>query len=59
MAGRIKVIAGDFFVDPLPPADIYGMGRILHDWTEEKIHHLLSKMYAACRPAAVFWSWRS
>jgi acetylserotonin O-methyltransferase len=50
VAGRIKAIAGDFFTDPLPPADIYGMGRILHDWTEEKIHLLLSKMYASLPP---------
>jgi acetylserotonin N-methyltransferase len=45
-AGRIEVMAGDFFKDPLPAGDIYGMGRILHDWTEEKIHKLLTKMYA-------------
>ena len=29
-------IAGDFFVDPLPPADLYSLGRILHDWSDEK-----------------------
>jgi len=28
---------GDFFADPLPPADRYALGRILHDWTEAKI----------------------
>jgi acetylserotonin O-methyltransferase len=41
------VIAGDFFTDPLPEADLYGLGRILHDWSAEKIHRLLSKVYAA------------
>lgn len=41
------VIAGDFFQDPLPPADLYAVGRILHDWSEEKIHRLLAKIYAA------------
>jgi acetylserotonin N-methyltransferase len=50
VAGRIEVVAGDFFEDPLPAGDIYGMGRILHDWTEEKIHKLLSKMYARLPP---------
>ena len=35
-ASRIEVIAGDFFVDELPEADIYSLGRILHDWTEPK-----------------------
>jgi acetylserotonin N-methyltransferase len=41
------VVAGDFFVDPLPPADLYALGRILHDWSEEKIHRLLQKVLAA------------
>jgi acetylserotonin O-methyltransferase len=41
------IIAGDFFTDPLPPADLYCLGRILHDWSENKIHKLLAKIYAA------------
>lgn len=41
------VIAGDFFADPLPPADLYAIGRILHDWSEDKIRLLLAKIYAA------------
>ncbi len=40
-------IAGDFFTDPLPDADLYSVGRILHDWSDEKIHRLLSRIYAA------------
>jgi acetylserotonin O-methyltransferase len=40
-------IAGDFFTDPLPQADLYSVGRILHDWSDETIHHLLAKIYAA------------
>jgi acetylserotonin N-methyltransferase len=40
-------IAGDFFNDPLPPADLYSVGRILHDWSDEKIHGLLARIYAA------------
>lgn len=44
---RVKLHAGDFFTDPLPPADIYSLGRILHDWTEEKIYFLLMKIHAA------------
>jgi acetylserotonin N-methyltransferase len=50
VAGRIEVVAGDFFDDPLPPADIYAMGRILHDWPEPKIHKLLTKMYERLPP---------
>jgi acetylserotonin N-methyltransferase len=41
----IEFIAGDFFVDPLPEADLYALGRILHDWGEEKIRSLLTRIY--------------
>jgi acetylserotonin N-methyltransferase len=42
---RIEVFAGDFFTDRLPQADLYAVGRILHDWTEDKIHLLLAKVF--------------
>jgi len=42
---RIEVVAGDFFADPLPPADLYSLGQILHDWNEPKIHRLLRKIF--------------
>jgi acetylserotonin N-methyltransferase len=41
------VQAGDFFTDPLPPADLYACGRILHDWSDEKIDRLLRKIHNA------------
>ena len=40
-------IPGDFFKDPLPEADLYSLGRILHDWSEPKIRALLAKIHAA------------
>jgi acetylserotonin N-methyltransferase len=40
-------MAGDFFTDPLPEADFYSLGRILHDWSDEKIQRLLARIYAA------------
>ncbi len=45
VAGRIDFVAGDFFNDPLPEGDLFALGRILHDWAEEKIHRLLRKIY--------------
>jgi acetylserotonin N-methyltransferase len=45
VAGRVEVVAGDFFTDPLPEADLFAVGRILHDWSEEKIRVLLRKVY--------------
>lgn len=44
---RLAAVAGDFFEDPLPPADLYALGRILHDWSEEKIDLLLRRIHAA------------
>jgi acetylserotonin N-methyltransferase len=40
-------IAGDFFADPLPEADLYSVGRILHDWSDEQIRPLLARIYTA------------
>jgi len=47
VSDRISVVGGDFFVDPLPSGDVYSLGRILHDWSIEKIRELLAKIFAA------------
>jgi acetylserotonin O-methyltransferase len=47
VADRVTVIGGDFFTDPLPPGDVYALGRIVHDWTEPKIHTLLARIHQA------------
>jgi acetylserotonin O-methyltransferase len=49
-SSRIDVIAGDFFHDELPEADLFAMSRILHDWSEDKIHPLLTKIYQRLPP---------
>ncbi len=36
VADRVKTLGGDFFSDALPPADLYAVGRILHDWSERE-----------------------
>ncbi len=46
VAARVELIPGDFFHDALPEADLFAVSRILHDWSEEKIHTLLAKIYA-------------
>jgi acetylserotonin N-methyltransferase len=43
---RLGVVAGDFFKDPLPEADLFALGRILHDWSADKIRILLAKIVA-------------
>lgn len=47
LEARVKFVAGDFFRDPLPPADVLVMGHVLHDWNLEEKHLLLQKAYAA------------
>jgi hypothetical protein len=47
MQDRIKIVGGDFFVDPLPKADVITMGNILHDWNLEKKKILIKKAYDA------------
>jgi len=47
---RLELIAGDFFTDPLPMADLFAVGRILHDWSEEKIRRLLARIYQRLSP---------
>jgi len=44
---RITAVAGDFFSDDFPKADIYALGRILHDWGDEKAARLLRKIYSS------------
>jgi acetylserotonin N-methyltransferase len=51
VTAEVELIPGDFFTDPLPPADLYTLGRILHDWSEPKIVTLLTKIYEALPPA--------
>jgi len=44
-ANRVSIQAGDFFLDELPEADLFALGRVLHDWPEHKIQKLLTKIY--------------
>jgi acetylserotonin N-methyltransferase len=47
VGNRVSVIPGDFFENELPSADLYSLGRILHDWSDEKITLLLSKIFSS------------
>lgn len=54
MESRIKPIAGDFFIDDLPKADVITMGNILHDWNLESKKMLIRKAYAALPEGGAF-----
>ena len=46
MASRIELRKGDFFhPEELPEADLFGLGRILHDWPDAKVNALLKAIY--------------
>ena len=50
-ADRIEFQAADFFADePLPPADVYVLGHILHDWSLEQRRDILAKVADAVEP---------
>ena len=52
--GRIRVVAGDFFNDDYPPADVITMGNILHDWGLEEKKILMKKAFDALPPGGAF-----
>ncbi len=54
LEGRLKFVAGDFFKDPLPQADVLIMGHILHDWNLEEKKALIAKVYAALPKGGAF-----
>lgn len=47
---RLRFYPGDFFTDPLPQADVFIMGHILHDWNMEEKRMLLTKAYETLPP---------
>jgi hypothetical protein len=47
LSDRVEVLSGDFFAEPLPPADVITMGMILHDWNLERKMQLIRAAYDA------------
>lgn len=50
IAERLRFVAGDFFEDPLPPADVVVMGHILHDWDLAEKKALIGKAWQCLPP---------
>lgn len=46
---RLEVVAGDFFVDPLPACDAYVLMNIVHDWDEKDAATILAAVAEAGR----------
>ncbi len=47
VADRVRFVAGSFFEQPLPQADVILMGHILHDWGLDDKRMLIRKAYDA------------
>lgn len=47
LTGRLSFMAGDFFQQPLPAADVVLMGHILHDWDLPAKRMLIAKAFDA------------
>ncbi|HWF51758.1 MAG TPA: methyltransferase [Solirubrobacteraceae bacterium] len=54
LSDRVRVAAGDFLSEPLPPADVITMGLILHDWNLEGKMHLIRSAYDALPEGGAF-----
>ncbi|MFO1090342.1 MAG: methyltransferase [Hyphomicrobiales bacterium] len=54
LEGRVEAVSGDFFVEPLPKADVITMGMILHDWNLEKKQMLIGKAFEALPEGGAF-----
>lgn len=49
---RLRLHPGDFFVDPLPAAELYLLMEILHDWDDAQSAAILSAVRQAASPGA-------
>jgi|1186.fasta_scaffold07468_2 hypothetical protein len=50
-AGRLEVVAGDFFTDPVPACDAYVLMNVVHDWDDKDATAILTAVAEAGRPA--------
>jgi O-methyltransferase len=51
LAGRVDVVTGDMFTDPLPTGhDVHLFSQVLHDWDHERVEALLAASFAALEP---------
>ncbi len=54
LSERVEAVAGDFFAEPLPKADVITMGMILHDWNLDGKKHLIRRAYEALPDGGAF-----
>ncbi|KAF0498499.1 hydroxyneurosporene methyltransferase [Gigaspora margarita] len=47
LLNRVQFVRADFFINPPPPADIYFLRSILHNWPDEKAIEILKTVRSA------------
>ena len=52
LAGRVRLVAGDFFAEVPADGDLYLVARILHDWDDTAALRILGRCRAAMRSGA-------
>jgi hypothetical protein len=50
LSDRVVTAAGDFFIDPIPEADVITMGMILHDHGMDRKRYLIQAAFDALAP---------
>jgi SAM-dependent methyltransferase len=51
LSGRIDVVTGDMFADPLPPGyDAHLYSQVLHDWDRARVERLFASSFRALAP---------
>jgi SAM-dependent methyltransferase len=50
---RVTLHPGDFFRDPLPEADVYLIGHVLHDWAVEERRRIVARIGEAARAGSL------
>lgn len=50
LCDRLRFCPGDFFEDPLPAAEVFVLGHILHDWSLDDKRGLLRRVHDALPP---------
>ncbi|CAI9733928.1 bifunctional dTTP UTP pyrophosphatase methyltransferase [Octopus vulgaris] len=49
-SGQVNFVAGNFFEDEIPDADLYVLSHVIHDMTEKQIDILLKRVYNKLPP---------
>ena len=53
VAGRCRIVAGDFFAEIPDAADAYVLKSVLHDWDDDRAAAILSNCSRAMRPDSI------